>query len=322
MPLRRGTFHKTARNVSHSRLECSNKDRMGALEREKHSFSGSQLPTADIPMLITAPTDAASQHEMLLRTKSKASHSRSESSTSQKMYLASQQNGFVVTSNRKMDTPWISAKNSAAFSEDESTLPTFMSVGASVDNRRHDLDSTNMFLVSKENTEDSPMVSMSCLATTSPTMSGMGDSVQQQRETRKRQHRYKEKLCSLTERLTTSATVERSKKMISTIVDRGNAVVKEKSNAVFEAGDENDLNEDLSTNNNIIESIKKKLYACSMSICLEEAIADQEGMLISVPCRCAEAEDFDDVELDKKASDISSLSGYTNHRFFSRHWKL
>ena len=99
-------------------------------------------------------------------------------------------------------------------------------------------------------------------------------------------------------------------------------MVKEKCNAVFEAGDENDLNEDLSTNNNIIESIKKKLYACSMSICLEEAIADPEGMLIPVPCRCAEAEDFDDVELDKKASDISSLSGYTNHRFFSRHWKL
>ena len=209
-----------------------------------------------IPSVISAPTDAISQQEML-RTSSSRFKKRSNSrvgdsvedknvplSPTQQAFLESDENGMVVTSNRqrqksdgidinhhhysspsRSSRPGRAQASYADDTTDASTLPTFVSVGESIDLQKcgsklqqQQRTDTNTFLVSKEaDGSDEQQPTLLKLVSFEPTSSSKSSS--DDHDTRKRLH-YKEKLHSLTHRFMTSSAVGRSKEMISDIFDR------------------------------------------------------------------------------------------------------
>mmetsp|Transcript_3540 Transcript_3540/g.9049 ORF Transcript_3540/g.9049 Transcript_3540/m.9049 type:complete len:328 (-) Transcript_3540:192-1175(-) len=293
-----------------NKFESDYHDCLNVLEKEKRNpapDSGDQISIDDVPVVISAPTDAASRQEMLRRTKSPYS------STTQKMFVASAENGIVVTSNREFATPKAS-KNSSVGTGDASTLPTFQSVGTSI-NWQHEQRDDTLFLVSKESVEELPIMTPVSLESKSPNT---------ERETRKRLH-YKEKLRLLTESLTTSSAVERSRKMLSDI--RENGIAAEKNESINECGNtpEEKTPEAKSKYKRVYDGLKKHLYACSMRMCVDDAVVDHEGLIVAVPtrgfgCRCTEGIESTGDDYDEDASGFSSLTGPTTYRFQPRYW--
>ncbi|KAL7548248.1 hypothetical protein ACHAWF_011539 [Thalassiosira exigua] len=249
------------------------------------------------------------QTEILLRTKS------SRSTTTQNIFLASSQDGIIVTSSRQV-LQRDKAQSSADSATNASTLPTFMSVGSADHLQNNDLKDNTVFLVTREGTERPPLLTVVSREAKSR-MSKSGRESPQDKETRKRLH-YREKLHLLTSRLTTSSAVERSKEMIANIVERGRDIGKDTVNG---GGNETG---DKAGDDNIFHGLKSKLYACSMRLCADEAVVDHEGLVIAFPaknfsCRCNE-ETYSIGENGSKFTEVSSITGLTNQRFQRRRW--
>lgn len=320
------------------KFESDYKDCLNVLETEKRdqeAYEG-EVPIAnDIPPIITAPTDAASQLKMLRRTKSKSNSSNSNSTTTQKMFMASSENGIVVTSNMMEVTKTMDREQNSSFGTGGSTLPTFLSVGASIDNlhqndlRRND----SLFIVSKERSNETPLLTLVSLEANSwrGNNDGVRNTANLDRETRKQLH-YKDKLKHLTDSLITSVAVERSRRMLSNIADKGGGIVAEANTTNHARNNGNNTTPDPHDNENdndprykrILDGIRNKLYACSMRICVDEAVIDHEGIVIDVPtrafaCRCT-GDDTGGDDNEENHSEISSLTGVTPHRFQSRYW--
>ena len=214
---------------------------MDLLERQKRTQPQQQqpgsspvdaeehLPQSGVPTLITTSRDTSSQQN-LLRTKS----THSNATTTQKMYIASQQNGIVVTSTRRIESYTIQKQRSTADTTvaDESTLPTFMSVGASI--LHTDMSRSPSFLVSASERSrsegdnilsSSPLLRLDAVKIKPERGASVPVLGNSNRETRKKLH-YKEKLRALTDRLTTSSAVERSKTMLSSMAIGQSAVLQ------------------------------------------------------------------------------------------------
>mmetsp|Transcript_22666 Transcript_22666/g.49065 ORF Transcript_22666/g.49065 Transcript_22666/m.49065 type:complete len:335 (+) Transcript_22666:133-1137(+) len=310
-----------------SKFESDYKDCLGMLGREKRlaweimaggSATSSEdytMPITDIPTLITAPTDAASQQDMLLRTSS------THSTSPKMMFVAPSETGAVVTPNsRRIDSPKRLEKSGRASHSsfgDDSTLPTFLSVGTNT-SWQNDLRNDTMFLVSKNGVEEPPLEARSTRT------NGMGDNAALDSKTRKQLH-YKEKLRLLTDGLTTSSAVERSRKMLSDIMEKANTVEEN----ILEDNDANNGNPPPPHSyKRIFDGIKNKFYACSSRLCVDEAVVI-EGIIIAFPaktfsCKCADVDDIHcttgDYNYDGNASEVSSLTGVPYHLFQTRHW--
>ncbi len=331
---------------------------------------------AEIPTMITAQTDAVSQHEMLLRTRSPSQGNSnddgnavtprdSSASNNDKVYLASSQNGIVITSSRAEDVPPRQSAGAGAgaveksgrnkhssFDTDDSTLPTFLSVEGGSLNWKHDQRNDTLFLVAKNSIEDEPPLLKLVPLNESAKNNGSfrNTNLDLDRETQKKLH-YKNKLHELTGRLTTNSAVERSKRMLSDIMERSGSTVvlaDEQKKAAATTSNNVDRAEDGNNNNSreeedepkakcIFDSLKKNLLACSMRICIDDAVVDHEGMVIAIPTKkrdCDEGEGEEGYEefdragqqrggiasVDRKESDVSSLTGMTQHQFQRRYW--
>ena len=292
------------------------------------------LPQSGVPTLITTSRDTSSKQN-LLRTKS----THSNATTTQKMYIASQQNGIVVTSTRRMESYTIQKQRSTAETTvaDESTLPTFMSVGASISYRHtttQDMSRSPSFLVSEGDNKlsSSPLLRLDAIKIKPERGASVPVLGNSDRETRKKLH-YKEKLRALTDRLTTSSAVERSKTMLSSIVIGQSAVLQ--MNEVDEVGCEEkaEKGDTPASKSDLINGMKKKvldplskLFNCSLTLCVDDSVLDHEGMIISMPTTPKHSSDVEEQGEDDdedytagEYSDISSLTGPTNFRFRSRY---
>jgi len=282
-----------------------------------------------IPAVISAPTDAASQQEMLRRTHHTRSLSKGtrDSSTeglsaTQIAFLASDENGVVVTSNRYVKRLSSSSRKlpsvnpaSYADTDDTSTLPTFVSVGDDIiswqqtncllsSSQRHQ-DAANTFLVSKDNDDTKkkeqqpPLLTLVSLEAQN-SRNGREDAL------RKKLH-YKTKLRSLTDQLTASSAVEQSRKMLSPDttqrIDSGIVASPERSTQVKKGGTSkttNDLNNDCcvgdsplpkeasasdSKPHRILSGMYKALTACTTSLCLDDTVVNHEGTIIQYPTK-------------------------------------
>lgn len=310
-----------------SKFDSDYKDCMDLLEREKQRETSAedQMPIGDVPSVITAPKDAATQKKMLLRTKSTCSNA---TTTTQKMCIASRENGIVAASYRQGEPPRSRTK-SERFDE-SSTLPTYMSLGAS-DTRRNDVRDNNMFVVSRERTEYSS--SLKRIPLEGKLKMNGARNTDQDGEIERRLH-YKEKLRQLAGTLTTSAAAERSREMISNIVERGKAAAAVQEEEGTEDDDDCVVTKEEQRGpppkgKQILDGIRKRVYACSMRMCIDDAIIDHEGLVIAIPertpfdCRCAE-EDVHSTQsseyYDDASTEFSSLTGATHHRFQPRYW--
>ena len=344
-----------------------------------------------IPLVISAPTDAISQQEMLRNSRpKKRSNSRDFDvtngllSSTQQAFLASDENGIIVTSNRRSGIDHHSPSRSSrpgrvqasyADTDDSSTLPTFVSVGESIDlqqgctklQQQQRTDTT--FLVSKEDGSDEQQPTLLKLVSLEP--SSTSNNTGYDHDTRKRLH-YKERLRSLTNRFMTSSAVGRSKDMLSDIIDRGTnnstsiaAVVVPREDHIATT---NDAKQTVRTNpsdsqfgkfsaqeksgeslERIITKIGQAFSACSMCICLDEAVVNHEGLVINIPkkkkkkkkkkgydedCMCAGdilhcnskndesccSTSGSNEESTSAWTDMSSLTGSMPYRYQKRYW--
>lgn len=256
---------------------------------------GGKKPTQSSSGRVTRPVVVKPpQQQMLLVSKCR--------STTKEMLSAS--DGIVKTFNIDADSlPTASSHSSGsrkkhllrADTGDEScTLKTFVSVGASI-------ESDTLFILSKLSDEHSskqlqstgrlPARSHSC----------------NERETRKRLH-YKEKLHTLAERLATNSAIDRS---------------RQEHEGQDDAASLNTQDDDIETKfGRICGNIRNKLLACTMNMCVHDAIVDPEGLIISVTRKnlnCA-GDDCDvNTENDGFISEVSSLTEETYHRYQARY---
>lgn len=278
-----------------------------------------------IPAVISAPTDAASQQEMLRRTHHTRSLSKStrDSSTeglsaTQIAFLASDENGVVVTSNRYVKRLSSSSRklpsvNPASFADtdDTSTLPTFVSVGDDIISWQQTsclLSSSqgatsNTFLVSKDN-DDKKKEQQQPPLLTLVSLEAQNSRHDREDALRKKLH-YKTKLRSLTDQLTASSAVEQSRKMLSpdttTRIDSGIVASPERSKQVKMKADSkttNNLNDCCvgdsplpnasasdSKPQRILSGMYKALTACTTSLCLDDTVVNHEGTIIEYPTK-------------------------------------
>ena len=282
-----------------------------------------------IPAVISAPTDAASQQEMLRRTHHTRSLSKStrDSSTeglsaTQIAFLASDENGVVVTSNRYVKRLSSSSRKlpsvnpaSYADTDDTSTLPTFVSVGddiiswqqtncllSSSQNRQG--ATSNTFLVSKDN-DDKKKEEQQPPLLTLVSLEAQNSRNDREDALRKKLH-YKTKLRSLTDQLTASSAVEQSRKMLSPDttqrIDSGIVASPERSKQVKMKADSkttNNLNNDCCVGDSplpnasasdskpqrILSGMYKALTACTTSLCLDDTVVNHEGTIIEYPTK-------------------------------------
>mmetsp|Transcript_50760 Transcript_50760/g.108174 ORF Transcript_50760/g.108174 Transcript_50760/m.108174 type:complete len:315 (+) Transcript_50760:95-1039(+) len=294
------TRYESKASELNSKLETDYNDCIGMLVREKlQQSSQDQLSTTEIPGLITTSTDDGKEKQKTL-SRGQSSRGTSNLTATQKKFLASSENGIVA--------PRTSMKSCLSLAgDDESTVPTFLSVG----NWQNNPENNTVFLVSKNGDEKPPILKRVSLEARTR-MNGVRDAVHD-REFRKRLH-YKEKLRVLTDRLTTNSALERSREMLTKIVDKNSVVGKEGTNP--EQYDPK--------YKKIIDGARKKLYACSMRMCFDDAVVDHEGLIIAIPeqslgCRCDEDSNY--TELDGDLSEVSSLTGATRYRFQSQYWR-
>lgn len=177
---------------------------------------------------------------------------------------------------------------------DEScTLKTFVSVGPSI-------ESDTLFILSKlsdehsshrlQPTERLPARSHSC----------------SERETRKRLH-YKEKLRTLAERLACNSVVDRPKRENEGQEDA----------ISVDTQDDDDIETKFGR---VCGSLRKKLLACTMNMCVHDAIIDPEGLIISVTRKNLNcAGDEESAANDGFLSEVSSLTYETYHRYQARY---
>lgn len=282
-----------------------------------------------IPAVISAPTDAASQQEMLRRTHHTRSLSKStrDSSTeglsaTQIAFLASDENGVVVTSNRyvkRLSSGKLPSVNPASYADtdDTSTLPTFVSVGDDIiswqqtncllsSSRYNQGAASNTFLVSKDNDDTKKKEQQQPPLLTLVSLEAQSSRHDREDALRKKLH-YKTKLRSLTDQLTASSAVEQSRKMLSpdttTRIDSGIVASPERSKQVKKGGTSkttNDLNNDCcvgdsplpneaSASNSkpqrILSGVYKALTACTTSLCLDDTVVNHEGTIIQYPAK-------------------------------------
>ncbi|KAL7431381.1 hypothetical protein ACHAXH_002032 [Discostella pseudostelligera] len=221
-------------------------------------------------------------------------------STTQEMLTASE-NGVVVTSNSDANSSCKSSSPSDGIrkqllrvdtnGDEICTLKTFTSVGESI-------KSDTSFIFSK--------MSEARLSTRSN--SGYD------RETRKRLH-YKEKLRALTERLASNAAVDRSRQVLTIMADGEKQVQEDAASVATQDDDDDDIETKLGR---ICGSLRKKLMACTMNICVHDAIVDPEGLMISVTHKILNLggeESSSNTENDGFNSEVSSLTDETYHRY-------
>ena len=279
-------------------------------QREPPSSPGDNTTSIiDFPLFISASNDASAQKEMLLKTKGSPSPSRllrtksDCNTTTQKMFLASSENGIVVTPNamwtpgskKVQGSPARQPQSSLADAGDASTLPTFISVGSSLDWPK-DAGSHTSFMVPKENGDKSP----------SHVVTLTSDAVQD-RESRKLAH-YRGKLRLLTDRHTSSpAAADKSR-------SRGRVPATSAYALEKNADDET---ETADCGRNILDHLRKKLFACSMAMyCVDEGVVDHEGKTIVVPTSSSTEHGASSSVSD---DDISTLTEPTHHRFQTRY---
>lgn len=266
--------------------------------------------------------------------------SKSGLTTTQKMQAALS-SGVVASSPWESQMTGLSVTPSLVDTKDcDSTLPTFESVGDWHD----DVASGTLFLVSngsgdsQDHRADREDVDSSLQSKTMIMFTAASDRfTASEKESRRRLH-YKEKLRALTDELTTSSAVDRSREMLSSIKDKSNGMLQKKRGG----GDQGVARDGRANNGDatyklMYENMKNKLCACSLPSCVDDAVVDHEGLIISVPehgfgCRptrraCgsieAGAEDdskYSDDLNDGAHSDLSSLTGATHHRYQARYW--
>jgi len=279
-----------------------------------------------IPAVISAPTDAASQQEMLRRTHHTRSLSKGtrDSSTeglsaTQIAFLASDENGVVVTSNRYVKRLSSSSRKlpsvnpaSYADTDDTSTLPTFVSVGDDIISWQQtncllssSQGAAKTFLVSKDN-DDTKKKEQQPPQLTLVSLEAQNSRHDREDALRKKLH-YKTKLRSLTDQLTASSAVEQSRKMLSPDtsrrIDSGIVASPERSKQVKKGGTSkttNDLNNDCcvgdsplpkeasasdSKPHRILSGMYKALTACTTSLCLDDTVVNHEGTIIEYPTK-------------------------------------
>jgi len=279
-----------------------------------------------IPAVISAPTDAASQQEMLRRTHHTRSLSKGtrDSSTeglsaTQIAFLASDENGVVVTSNRYVKRLSSSSRKlpsvnpaSYADTDDTSTLPTFVSVGDDIISWQQtncllssSQGAAKTFLVSKDN-DDTKKKEQQPPLLTLVSLEAQNSRHDREDALRKKLH-YKTKLRSLTDQLTASSAVEQSRKMLSPDtsrrIDSGIVASPERSKQVKKGGTSkttNDLNNDCcvgdsplpkeasasdSKPHRILSGMYKALTACTTSLCLDDTVVNHEGTIIEYPTK-------------------------------------
>lgn len=243
-------------------------------------------------------------------------------STTQEMISASM-NGVVVISNNDADiSPTVSSSPSggcrkqllrADTTGDEScTLKTFVSVVASI-------ESDNLFIFSKLSDEHS---SQHLHPTTSSYVPPTRSHSCSDRETRKRLH-YKEKLHALAERLAANSAVDRSTQLLTNIMVGTGGENEGQDDAAASVNTQDDGDDDIETKfGRMCGSLRKKLMACTMNICVHDAIIDPEGLIISVTHKnlnCGGEECDVDTESDGFVSEVSSLTDETYHRYQARY---
>ena len=231
-------------------------------------------------------------------------------STTQEMLTASE-NGVVVTSNSDANSSCKSSSPSDGIrkqllrvdtnGDEICTLKTFTSVGESI-------KSDTLFIFSKLSDDHSSQQPLKPVARLS-TRSNSGYD----RETRKRLH-YKEKLRALTERLASNAAVDQSRQVLTSMAG-GEKQVQEDAASVATQDDDDDIETKLGR---ICGSLRKKLMACTMNICVHDAIVDPEGLMISVTHKILNLggeESSSNTENDGFNSEVSSLTDETYHRY-------
>jgi hypothetical protein len=232
------------------------------------------------------------QQQMLLKCRS----------TTQEMLSASE-NGVVVTFSSNVDSSPKASLSSAERRKqllradtggDEScTLKTFVSVGASI-------ESDTLFVLSKLSDEHS-----SQRLQPSGRLPARSHSFSE-RETRKRLH-YKEKLRTLAERLTSNSVVDWPKRENEGQVDARSVDTQDDDDIETKFG-------------RVCGSLRKKLLACTMNMCVHDAIIDPEGLIISVTRKNLNcAGDEDSAANDGFLSEVSSLTDETHHRYQARY---
>ena len=276
-------------------------------QREPSSPGDNTTSIIDFPLFISASNDASAQKDMLLKTKgsspSRLLRTKSDcNTTTQKIFIASIENGIVVTSNdmwtpgskKVQGSPARQPQSSLADAGDASTLPTFISVGSSLDWPK-DAGSHTSFMVPKGNGDKSP----------SHVVTLTSDAVQD-RESRKLAH-YRGKLRLLTDRHTTSPAA----------ADKSRSRGRVPANSAYALEKNTDDETTADCGRHILDHLRKKLFACSMAMyCVDEGVVDHEGKTIVVPTSSSTEHGASSSVSD---DDISTLTEPTHHRFQTRY---